>query len=299
MGPTGLQLTERLARDLHDVDMKTFEEPVLFDLLNEAIAEINRIAPLEFMEDIDTAEGVAEYPTRITEGHRLEVWDVTLGTTVALTTPFGVAASDTLTSTAHGLDDGSRIEFVTLAGGSGLTTAKPYIIVNATANTFQVALLRGGMAIDFGTDITAGTFRTVEANAPVARLTAAAGEYANDSRAGWSIWRGLLTVTPSTAEALELNKYILRLWGYAPRLRLLSTEDVAELDDDAEFAVRECAVLFGWQRLWQSKAMFTQWQLDTDNREVSAGQLLQAINLAESQWNRRRKQLASLRILPT
>jgi hypothetical protein len=80
------------------------------------------------------------------------------GTPDSLTTPFGVAATDVLTATAHGLADDTKIVFQTLAGGAGLAIDTDYYIRDATANDFKLALAPGQAAVNFTTDITAGGF---------------------------------------------------------------------------------------------------------------------------------------------
>lgn len=74
----------------------------------------------------------------------------------------GDAATDILTSTAHGLKPGQRIQFATLTGGAGLVVGTDHFIVDAnlTADTFQVSATRGGAAVNFTTDVTAGTFQS-------------------------------------------------------------------------------------------------------------------------------------------
>lgn len=74
----------------------------------------------------------------------------------------GVAATDIITSTAHGLQVGQRIQFATLTGGTGLAVATDYYVIasNLTANTFMVSATRGGAAVNFTTDVTAGTFQS-------------------------------------------------------------------------------------------------------------------------------------------
>lgn len=73
----------------------------------------------------------------------------------------GVAATDTITSAAHGLANGATIKFTALAGGAGLTPGTLYYVRDVTANTFKVALTPGGTAVDFTTDISAATYTGV------------------------------------------------------------------------------------------------------------------------------------------
>lgn len=72
----------------------------------------------------------------------------------------GVAATDLITLAAHGLIANDKVRFLTLTGGAGLTVASPDYFVIATgltANDFKVSLTSGGAAVDFTSDISAGT----------------------------------------------------------------------------------------------------------------------------------------------
>jgi hypothetical protein len=77
----------------------------------------------------------------------------------ALTTPFAVASTDTLTSTAHGYANGDLVLLTALAGGTGLVVNDPYFVIGVTANTFQLSKTVGGTAVDILTDYTSGTVR--------------------------------------------------------------------------------------------------------------------------------------------
>lgn len=69
----------------------------------------------------------------------------------------GVATTDVITATGHGFANGDKVQFTALTGGAGLTTGTNYFVRDRTTNTFKLALTAGGGAIDFTTDITAGT----------------------------------------------------------------------------------------------------------------------------------------------
>lgn len=78
----------------------------------------------------------------------------------------GETIDDTVDATAHGYSNGDLVVLTALTGGSGLVggnasnangLAKPYFVIAAAANTFQLAETPGGAAVDFGSDVTAGT----------------------------------------------------------------------------------------------------------------------------------------------
>jgi len=74
----------------------------------------------------------------------------------------GVAATDVITSTAHGFSDTQRIVIPHITGGAGLTAQSTtalgtvYYVRDATTDTFKLAATSGGSAINFTTDISAG-----------------------------------------------------------------------------------------------------------------------------------------------
>lgn len=84
-----------------------------------------------------------------------------IGTGITLATS---AAADDIIDTAapHGLVIGQQVIFTALTGGAGLTTGSIYYVLatNFGASTFQVGLSAGGAAVNFTTDITAGTVST-------------------------------------------------------------------------------------------------------------------------------------------
>ncbi len=87
-----------------------------------------------------------------------------VGPTITLANPS--AASDDIvdTATAHGFQIGDKVRFLTLTGGTGLSANVDYYVTATSfgASTFRPALTKGGAAIDFSTDITAGTVVRVD-----------------------------------------------------------------------------------------------------------------------------------------
>lgn len=82
------------------------------------------------------------------------------GTIASVTLATSAAADDIIdTATAHGYAAGDRVVFPSLTGGAGLTANRVYYVIaaNLAATTFQVSATAGGAAVNFTTDITAGT----------------------------------------------------------------------------------------------------------------------------------------------
>jgi hypothetical protein len=71
----------------------------------------------------------------------------------AITTVTGTATTDLLTKASHGLTNGDLVVLRSLTGGAGLAEEKGYFVVGVNGNDFQLALLSGGAAINFTTDI--------------------------------------------------------------------------------------------------------------------------------------------------
>jgi hypothetical protein len=80
--------------------------------------------------------------------------------------PFAItatAATNVISATAHGLNNGDRVIFPALAGGAGLTAATvPYFVRDVTADSFKVAATIGGAEVDITTNYTSGTCRRFE-----------------------------------------------------------------------------------------------------------------------------------------
>lgn len=81
------------------------------------------------------------------------------GSGAPVTLQTSAAADDIIDATAHGFAVGDKVKFTALTGGTGLTVDQVYEVIAANhgANTFQVSATAGGSAVNFTTDITAGT----------------------------------------------------------------------------------------------------------------------------------------------
>lgn len=69
----------------------------------------------------------------------------------------GNATTDVLTGTVDAPAAGSTVYFSSITGGSGLTANRQYTVINPSGLNFQLAETPGGSAINFTTNITAGT----------------------------------------------------------------------------------------------------------------------------------------------
>ncbi|MBT2505152.1 DUF5309 family protein [Streptomyces sp. ISL-98] len=68
-----------------------------------------------------------------------------------VTTTGATSATDTITSTAHGLADGDKIVFTNTSTATGVVAGRIYYVDAIDVNTFKVATSSGGAAITLGT----------------------------------------------------------------------------------------------------------------------------------------------------
>jgi hypothetical protein len=69
----------------------------------------------------------------------------------------GAASTDTVTATGSALVAGQIVRFSSITGGTGLSASTDYYVVSPSGASFSLATTSGGTAINFTTDITAGT----------------------------------------------------------------------------------------------------------------------------------------------
>lgn len=118
----------------------------------------------------------------------------------------------------------------------------------------------------------------------------------NSTEGGWKWWNGTLSIPYAFAAKIDAN-YTIRVWGYAPYTQLANSSDTTDLDGGKIDAVREYAVAYGFQRLLSERALFDQWQKQANNTDVSAASLLGIASTWDAKWNRRRRQLGTMREL--
>ena len=60
--------------------------------------------------------------------------------------------SDLVTRTSHGLRNGDRVMFTSIATTTGISTNTEYYVINSNTNNFQLSTTQGGGAVDLVTD---------------------------------------------------------------------------------------------------------------------------------------------------
>ena len=304
-------LKTMVSRDLRDPSLYTFDTATVGDFINAAQAEVGRVAPQRFQDDIVLVEDALSYQLRAA------------GSSYDLATPFGVAATNLLTCTSHGLLAGDAIVFTALTGGTGLIVGLPYYVIASglATSTFRLAPVISGTQVDFTTDITAGTFNRVGSNdaipeievlsvelwdwsttphTPRGLIAPAAGGYTTYSEVGWRVWDGILFLprwVPVYVKDKE-SDYRLRVWGYAPYAPLVNASDVVLLSNEKVQALRVYCQIEGLRRLVNDRALFTQWQSATHNTDVTPAALMNDLSLAQADWRRRERAITVLREAP-
>jgi hypothetical protein len=79
---------------------------------------------------------------------------------VSITGITGDALTDVITATGSAFSNGQPVRFTALTGGTGLNTTTNYFVRDVSGATFKLETSIGGGAINFTTNITAGTLHT-------------------------------------------------------------------------------------------------------------------------------------------
>jgi len=140
----------------------------------------------------------------------------------------GIAATDVITAAAHGYNDGDRVIFPALTGGSALTAGTTeYFIRDATASTFKVSATVGGAAVNFTTDITAGTIKRYENLAGFVTLPSA-------------LLVGFAPIEPAPAVRNVLFDYQIVRSSDPNSNLVLEYRHFGDADSDTSYQVIEC-----------------------------------------------------------
>ena len=117
---------------------------------------------------------------------------------------------------------------------------------------------------------------------------------------GWSLFGGTLKL-PGPLYS-ELNKCIatgtceLRVHGYRDRNWPGGDNSIVELKDQSEeWFLRQYAMWRGWDALRNDRALFQQWQTQSNNSDVSPTQLTNMAATTESEFGRLRKRMYKIR----
>ena len=106
-----------------------------------------------------------------TGGSTLQNSGLIVEDTVSALSITGVASTDLITATGHNFTANQGVRFPSLTGGSGLNTATVYFVRDISGNNFKVSTSSGGAAVNFTTDITAGSIVAIQANVTLSQNT--------------------------------------------------------------------------------------------------------------------------------
>ena len=84
----------------------------------------------------------------------------------------GDAATDVITATGHIYTANQTVIFSSITGGAGLSANTVYFVRDISGSTFKVSATSGGAAINFTTNITAGSIIAIQANVAILQNTA-------------------------------------------------------------------------------------------------------------------------------
>jgi hypothetical protein len=132
-----------------------------FDGFAMRIVRVLESSSIEDILALDSWMGanVTHDPGYFDSDGRFTPTDADAGLAVAIANTSAAADDKIDTAAAHGFVAGDRVVFTALTGGAGLVTNQEYFVIaaNLAASTFQVSETLGGAAVDFTTDITAGS----------------------------------------------------------------------------------------------------------------------------------------------
>ena len=83
----------------------------------------------------------------------------------------GDAATDVITATGHIYTANQTVIFSSITGGAGLSANTVYFVRDISGSTFKVSATSGGAAINFTTNITAGSVIAIQANVAISQNT--------------------------------------------------------------------------------------------------------------------------------
>ena len=157
----------------------------------------------------------------------------------------GVNGDDKFTATAHGLANGTPVEFLATALPTGISADTTYYVVNTAADEFKVSTTVGGAAVDFTSDGTAVVVHQVavsgvdyEVNTDHGLLWVIDGGIIADATAV-KVSASYAAVTMQVLEALKKStiKGTIRFYGdpiEGPRYKF---ETYCQIEPEGDFAL--------------------------------------------------------------
>lgn len=109
---------------------------------------------------------------------------------------------------------------------------------------------------------------------------------------GWDLHNSVLYLPPSLP---LLGGDKLRIFGYGPWTQLAATSSTTDLDTSGIWAVRVFCQAEAFQRLVASRADFQQWQVASNNTDVSAAVMMSMAVQARARWTEQKHRIRKYR----
>ena len=107
-----------------------------------------------------------------TDGTILQNSGLVVNDAVVAYSATGDASTDVITATGHIYTANQTVIFSSISGGAGLSAGTVYFVRDISGSTFKVSATSGGAAINFTTNITAGSVIAIQANVAISQNTA-------------------------------------------------------------------------------------------------------------------------------
>lgn len=120
----------------------------------------------------------------------------------------------------------------------------------------------------------------------------------NHSGGGWLVWNGSLQITERQLACADTSTDILRVWGYRPYPLVANDSDVMPVSQELLDALRTFVRMEGLEQLEGDRELFTQWQVRSNNTDVTMASLMSALQSARQAWYRKQGEITVLREAP-
>ena len=115
------------------------------------------------------------------------------------------------------------------------------------------------------------------------------------SATGWDIYAGQIHFPKAMIDAAVPATDSIKVWGYAAYTSLTTDGQVSEVDDMGEWVVRRYARATAFELMHADRALFAQWQAQSNNTDTTNNQLSQMVALYRAEWERIRGTARRLR----
>ena len=126
-------------------------------------------------------------------------------------------------------------------------------------------------------------------------LTPQAQHYTNTSAVGWEFFNGTLYLTNDEYNLIDVTRHVIRVQGFAPYPRMTDANATLQFTYELEMALRAFCRMEGLARLVASRDLYAQWQIQSDNTDISPAGLMQMLAASEGEWRHRAHELLLVR----